>query len=140
AAVVAMLENGRGSPDAKNRGEGTLAGDTEAADNESKPGAGRDREDAGNNGKPIWSRLGTYKIPFFLGMLPLVVLIYILSAPTLFSTYTRECEYPDEYSVGQTLERSQASGSTVHGQFGAVPGPTWPSQAGYATYNTIMTA
>ncbi len=59
-------------------------------------------------------------------------------APTPSSAslpYERECEYPDEATVGQPLERTNASGLMVHGQFGTVP--AWPAKSGSLKYNNI---
>lgn len=50
--------------------------------------------------------------------------------------YSRECEYPDEYTVGTVIWRSNASGSKVHGQFGCEGSP-WPGKAGYVKYKNI---
>lgn len=52
-------------------------------------------------------------------------------------TWSRECEKPDEATVGQMIWRSNASGSQVHGQFGAAGYEPWPAQAGYVKYSTI---
>ena len=52
-------------------------------------------------------------------------------------SYDRECEYPDEATVGQTITRSNASDSMVHGQFGATAEFPWPEQSGYVKYNSI---
>jgi hypothetical protein len=49
--------------------------------------------------------------------------------------YERECEHPDEATVGQTIERSNASGLKVHGQFGTKP--AWPPQPGYVQFDNI---
>jgi len=49
--------------------------------------------------------------------------------------YTRECEDPDEYSVGQTAQRTNASGSKVHGQFGCDSSDPWAARAGYVEYD-----
>lgn len=54
--------------------------------------------------------------------------------PTPWSV-TRECESPDESTVGQTIERLDASGGKVHGQFGTVP--AWPAQPGVVKYTGI---
>jgi hypothetical protein len=48
--------------------------------------------------------------------------------------YQRECEYPDEHTVGRMIQRSNASGEKVHGQFGCASGADWPAQAGYVRY------
>jgi hypothetical protein len=49
--------------------------------------------------------------------------------------YERESENPDASTIGQTLQRSNASGGQVHGQFGTVP--AWPAKSGYVKYNII---
>lgn len=49
---------------------------------------------------------------------------------------SRECEYPDESTVGQTIERANASGQKAHGQFGTRP--AWPAQPGYVKYARIV--
>jgi hypothetical protein len=54
------------------------------------------------------------------------------------SPVTRECERPDESTVGQTLERSNAFGGQVHGQFGTTPGTDWPAKPGYVTYKLAL--
>lgn len=51
--------------------------------------------------------------------------------------YERECEYPDEATVGQTIWRSNASDSKVHGQFGTVADSPWPAGSGYVKYRDI---
>ncbi len=50
---------------------------------------------------------------------------------------SRECEGPDESTVGQMIWRSNASGSQVHGQFGSVATTPWPAKSGYVRYNNI---
>ncbi|MCA9950035.1 MAG: carbohydrate-binding protein [Anaerolineales bacterium] len=62
------------------------------------------------------------------------------STPTSDPTpwvYQRECEYPDEYTVGRTIFRSNASGDKVHGQFGTIDSPPWPAKSGYVKYTNI---
>ena len=64
------------------------------------------------------------------------------ATPTLSSISTtwslsRECENPDEATVGQTIWRTNASGSQVHGQFGAAAESPWPAKSGYAKYKAI---
>jgi hypothetical protein len=51
--------------------------------------------------------------------------------------YEREFEYPDVHTVGKVIWRSNASGSRVHGQFGAIDSPPYLPQAGYVKYNNI---
>ncbi|MFN8595644.1 MAG: hypothetical protein U0559_05630 [Anaerolineae bacterium] len=52
-------------------------------------------------------------------------------------TFSRECEDPDEATVGQMIWRSNASGAKVHGQFGAGGSEPWPASAGYVRYRAI---
>lgn len=69
---------------------------------------------------------------FLLSLIAVLTFIYIQREAWSFS---REGEYPDEYSVGMVLQRSDASKQMVHGQFGTIP--AWPAQAGYVKYNDI---
>jgi DNA-binding CsgD family transcriptional regulator len=84
--------------------------------------------------------LVTYKIPISIWILILlitvIVLAFISSSKTAW-TYEREGEYPDEFTVGQLLQRSSASAEMVHGQFGTVA--AWPAKPGYVKYNNIKT-
>ncbi|MCK4398128.1 MAG: hypothetical protein KAV25_03980 [Methanophagales archaeon] len=52
-----------------------------------------------------------------------------------YSIFTRECEYPDEYTVGGMIWRGGAYGSKVHGQFGCGNGYS-SAKDGYVKYNT----
>ena len=54
-----------------------------------------------------------------------------------WETYERECEYPDEATVGQMMQRPNASGAKVHGQFGTTASPPFPGQSGYVIYKNI---
>jgi len=51
--------------------------------------------------------------------------------------YARECENPDEYTVGQTLERENASEQKVHGQFGTTSEHPWSPLPGFVKYINI---
>jgi hypothetical protein len=51
--------------------------------------------------------------------------------------YERECEYPDEAAVGQAIQRSNASASLVHGQFGTESSPPWTGKPGFVKYAHI---
>lgn len=53
----------------------------------------------------------------------------------VYCIFTRECEYPDEYTVGDMIWRGGAYGSKVHGQFGC-DGRYWSAKEGYVKYNT----
>src|ERR1044071_5860385 len=106
------------------------------------------RENIGNEGQAVGIRgisleeiirfLVTYKIPISLWV---ILTIAIVSAFILWRRipwkYEREGEYPDEATVGQVLQRTNASKAMVHGQFGTVP--AWPAQPGYVKYDNIKT-
>ena len=80
----------------------------------------------------------TYRLPIFLWIFLIVVIIVALMLPSKMEwRYEREGEYPDEFTVGQVLQRSNASGEMVHGQFGTVP--AWPAQPGFVIYSNIRT-
>jgi hypothetical protein len=59
------------------------------------------------------------------------------SSNSTSSIYERECEYPDEYTIGQMIWRSNASGTKVHGQFGTLGSSPYPAQSGYVKYTGI---
>jgi DNA-binding CsgD family transcriptional regulator len=79
--------------------------------------------------------LVTYKIPIFIWVLILVIVLASLSSKKTAWTYEREGEHPDEFTVGLVLQRSGASAEMVHGQFGTVA--AWPAQPGYVKYENI---
>jgi serine/threonine protein kinase len=66
-----------------------------------------------------------------------------IPAPTAMPTptppwvYEREAENPDQNTVDQVIQRSNASGSQVHGPFGTKPAPEWPSKPEFVKYNNI---
>ena len=74
-------------------------------------------------------------------LLTILILVLSLGGAWLWSRswrYAREAESPDAANVGQTLTRSQASNTQVHGQFGTAPDATsWPAQPGYVQYDNI---
>gem|GEM_PF-5670782 len=49
---------------------------------------------------------------------------------------SRECEFPDNHTVGQTIYRKNASGEKVHGQFGCGT-KEFEAKAGYVEYRNI---
>ena len=61
------------------------------------------------------------------------------SGTALPGSYEREAEFPDDFTVGTTIARSNACGQQVHGQFGTTGVPPYPAQAGYAQYIDITT-
>lgn len=80
----------------------------------------------------------THRFPLFLWLLlAFVILFAFIQLNKNAWTYEREGEYPDEYTVGQIIQRSNASAEMVHGQFGTVP--AWPPQSGYVKYKNIKT-
>ena len=80
----------------------------------------------------------TYRIPIFIWIL-LIVFVgwFFLSQRNIAWTYEREGEYPDVFTVGLVLQRSEASEQMAHCQFGTVP--AWPAQPGYVRYDNIET-
>lgn len=71
------------------------------------------------------------------GVIIAVIVICWQAKPTSWEGYVRECEHPEESTVGQILERTSASNVRVHGQFGAAGVMPWPSQAGQVTFKSI---
>jgi hypothetical protein len=61
----------------------------------------------------------------------------VLSSPPTVQIFERECENPDVSTVGQLLERADASGKLVHGQFGTTTDFPWPEQPGQVSYHNI---
>ena len=61
-----------------------------------------------------------------------------VSAPisTLWE-FERQCEFPDEATVGRMIYRSNAVESRVHGQFGCEETQYWPAKSGHVKYNDI---
>jgi len=76
-------------------------------------------------------------IYILLGVSLLLLLPVLIGKPKAWENYERECEYPDEANVGQTIFRSNASGSKVHGQFGTIREAPWDAQEGYVIYKNI---
>lgn len=82
--------------------------------------------------------LFTYQVPMFMWLLLIIVIVVVLwFVGQVPWKYEREAEYPDVYTVGQVIQRSNASDEMVHGQFGTVP--AWPAQPGYVIYQNINT-
>jgi DNA-binding CsgD family transcriptional regulator len=84
--------------------------------------------------------LVTYKIPIFIWLLIVIAaaIVWSLVRPGKPAwTYEREGEYPDEFTVGQVIQRPAASKEMVHGQFGTVA--AWPAKPGYLKYTGIET-
>ena len=78
----------------------------------------------------------TYKVPIFIWLLLIFAFLWFFGLPAKTTwKYEREGEHPDEFSVGQVIQRPDASDEMVHGQFGTVP--AWPAQPGYVQYGNI---
>jgi DNA-binding CsgD family transcriptional regulator len=111
-------------------------------------------ENADNDGRPISQRRWTvsligkaaqlkkrwllYGLAAGLMILIIGAIVWLYTVPTPW-TASREGENPDEYTVGQMIGRSNASGSNVHGQFGTTSAAPWPAQFGYVKYSHIKT-
>ncbi|MCG8349599.1 MAG: hypothetical protein MI924_17675 [Chloroflexales bacterium] len=61
------------------------------------------------------------------------------STPTqILWKFERECENPDQHTVGKTIFRSSASGQEVHGQFGTTEDTSgYPAESGFVKYTNI---
>ena len=57
--------------------------------------------------------------------------------PSQLWPYERECESPDEHTVGQTMKRDDASNLLAHAQFGTISEDPWSKKSGYVQYNAI---
>jgi len=84
-------------------------------------------------GKFLWR----YKYLLLIGIVLAVIAGFMLYRPVAWDGYERECENPDEATVGQMIERVNASGAQVHGQFGSMGGQPWSARPGYVTYKNI---
>jgi DNA-binding CsgD family transcriptional regulator len=88
----------------------------------------------------LWGR---FKIPIVAGILISVLLFIVVWYLDFFTPtsweYERECEYPNESTVGQMIQRSNASFKKTHGQFGSTDGEPWAAKPGYVVYKDINT-
>ena len=100
---------------------------------------GESAVDRGNNkGHNLDKQHFNKTILLILAVVSLLLLLPVLFTRTkAWENYERECEYPDEASVGQTIERSNASGSKVYGQFGTDEEPPWDAKPGDVVYEHI---
>lgn len=68
-------------------------------------------------------------------------LIFLVGAETRLMAaswgYKKECEYPDEYTVGKLIYRSNASNVKVHGQFGCDSITGTVAKSGFVKYSNI---
>ena len=156
AEAIVRLGKSTGTPMAGKPGESAVDQEAEKGDNQDslKKGAlfgSRQRlrwprsqstlarHDGLNNqfGKKAGRFFIKYKIFLLVGIVLALVMIYIFSRPAPFEKYERECEFPDDYSVGQVLDRLNASGSKVHGQFGTTAEAPWEAKAGFVIYKNL---
>jgi hypothetical protein len=61
----------------------------------------------------------------------------VVPPPTPPWVYEREAENPDQKTVDQVIQRSNASSSQVHGPFGTQPAPNWPPKPEFVQYDNI---
>jgi len=125
-------------------GESAVEGMAESVHNESadhpKPGEpGLPEATTGASLPKAGIFLWKYKYLLLLGIMLAVLLGFVLKKPAAWDGYERECEYPDEVTVGQMVERANASGGQVHGQFGTTGSPPWSAVPGIVTYVNIRT-
>lgn len=59
-----------------------------------------------------------------------------LLSPTPF-VYAREAELPDDATVGKQIVRTNASGQSVHGQFGTLDSAPFPPRSGCVSYTHL---
>ncbi len=84
--------------------------------------------------KPKRTSFAKFIVIVLLGILVIVIWLFQSQKPW---TYEREAEFPDEFTVGQNLDRSNASDKKVHGQFGSQSFDPWLPQAGFTKYYNI---
>jgi len=75
-------------------------------------------------------------ILLLIGIFIISILIFKDQKATYW-TYEREAEFPDEFTTGQDVDRSNASGEKVHGQFGSQNVAPWSAQPGFVKYDNI---
>jgi DNA-binding CsgD family transcriptional regulator len=68
-----------------------------------------------------------------------VVAAFALRKPAVWDGYERECEFPDEATVGRMVERTNASAARAHGEFGTQGAPLWSAVPGFVRYTNIRT-
>ncbi len=110
-------------------GDSAVAGEHEIADNESGPVLSEYGMPSrlGMKAQAPAKYSGWLKILIPFGIVLIGVLVYMITRPTPWQSYERECEYPDEATVGEMIWRSNASGAKVLGQFGTTADAPWPA-------------
>ena len=133
--LVSLLGNSTGEIAAK-PGESTVAAPGEMVQNQDQVA----QQIAAPGGE---SALKTGRSLLLRGIVPLVILAaslaYLWLRPASWDGYTRECEGPNEATVGQSMSRENASSATVHGQFGTTGAPPYPALEGQVIYRDIPT-
>jgi DNA-binding CsgD family transcriptional regulator len=135
-----VLDEMSGSMIDKSSGESPVENTLDRKDNEIEPSSTTQRNQ--NMKSPTGKIFGNHsKAIFITFIIPLVAFativgIYLIS-PKFENIYTRECEHPDSFSVGYTIDRSNASGKNVHGQFGSMNISPWSSKPGFVLYKNI---
>jgi DNA-binding CsgD family transcriptional regulator len=122
-------------------------GESPVEKTELSPDNGRERilliQESSDLSAKTRSFFGAYKtriaISTMLVLATIVAIVLYLSVPKSWNRYERECEHPDEFIGGQMIGRSNASGSTVFGQFGTTSDAPWPALPSSVTYKNINT-
>jgi DNA-binding CsgD family transcriptional regulator len=97
---------------------------------------GKSAYDEGAEARPKSNRAVIYVLVLVIGIV--IFTMYFLQTQKKGSwRFEREAEYPDEFTVGQDLGRSNASGKKVHGQFGAESVSPWNARPGFVKYYNI---
>jgi DNA-binding CsgD family transcriptional regulator len=78
-----------------------------------------------------------YKLIISLSVFGILTLATHFFQPKKAWVYEREAEFPDDFTTGIILDRSNALGTKVHGQFGSQSTSPWSAQPGYVLYNKI---
>jgi DNA-binding CsgD family transcriptional regulator len=92
--------------------------------------------DGGAGARPKRSLAALYVLLLVIGIIVLTMLFFQSQEKGVWR-FEREAEYPDEYTVGQDLDRSNASSKKVHGQFGTENTPPWSARPGFVKYYNI---
>lgn len=81
--------------------------------------------------------LKLYKWISALSVIGILILASLFFEPKKAWAYEREAEFPNDFSTGEILDRSNASEKKVHGQFGSQSTSPWSAQPGFVLYNKI---
>ncbi len=77
-------------------------------------------------------------ILLLVAILVISIIIILIICTLKPNNYERECEDPDDSTVGALIYRSNASGGKVYGQFGCESASPWGAQKGYVKYSSIQ--